>query len=153
MGYLWATSSGEIIEAQYNKDTDTLKNDQVKQILLDAFSQFGHSATCEPVNYEYGEVYAVVLDGDTANTIYVCAKGTTPGGRSNLNDEQRVQQKSKHINKAFTLSQQGKRAIHLGVYRRDGQVIFCSWLLKASTAAADTPISKQIKITTIAVGQ
>lgn len=150
MRYLWATSSGEIIEAQYNKDTDTVKNDQVKQILLDAFSQFGHSATCEPVNYEYGEVYAVVLDGDTANTIYVCAKGTTPGGRSNLNDEQRVQQKSKHINKAFTLSQQGKRAIHLGVYRRDGQVIFCSWLLKSSTAAADTSISKQIKITTIA---
>lgn len=46
--------------------------------------------------------------------------------------------------------QNGHLAVQLGVYRREGQTIFCAWKLKSSTAGAETPISKQIKITTIA---
>ena len=93
MAYLWAMADGQIVEAEYNRGTDSLNNEQVRSELLSAFQQFGHTATCEPVSDEMGEVYAVVLDGATDSPIYVCAKGTTPGGRSNLNDEQRIQQK------------------------------------------------------------
>lgn len=150
MAYLWAMANGEILEAEYNRTTDSLNNEQVRNELLNAFQQFGHTATCEPVSDEMGEVYSVVLDGAVDAPIYVCAKGTTPGGRSNLNDEQRIQQKSKYINYAFRMSQQDKPAILLGVYKREGQVVFCAWALKASTASPETPISKQIKINSIA---
>ena len=148
--YLWAKADGQIIGAEYNPSTDTLKNDQVQNILQNAFTQFGHTATCKPVSSDFGEVYEIILDGDTAKPIYVCAKGTTPGGRDNLKDEQRIQQKKEQINKAFDLSQKGYRTIHLGVYRRESQIIFCAWLLKHSDAAPNSPVSKQIKIKTIA---
>lgn len=150
MAYLWAMADGQIVEAEYNRAIDSLNNDQVRSELLSAFQQFGHTATCEPVSDEMGEVYAVVLDGAIDSPIYVCAKGTTPGGRSNLNDEQRIQQKSKYINYAYRMAQQEKPAVLLGVYKREGQVIFCAWALKPSTAAPETPISKQIKINSIA---
>lgn len=150
MGYLWAMANGQIEEAEYNRSSDSLSNEQIESELLSAFQQFGHTATCEPVSEEFSEVYNIQLDGDTENPIFVCAKGTTPGGRSNLRDEQRIQQKSKYINYANQKAQQGKTAILLGIYKRDNQVVFCAWALKKSNANAETPISKQIKITSIA---
>ncbi len=150
MAYLWAMADGQILEAPYDRNTDSLNNEQVKSELLNAFQQFGHSATCERVNAEMGEVYSVVLDGESDDPIYVCAKGTTPGGRSDLNDEQRIQQKSKYINYTYRMAQQEKRAILLGVYKRDGEAVFCAWALKPSMADPETPISKQIKINSIA---
>ena len=145
--YQWALSNGEIVSADYNRSNDSLSSDQVLSELCSAFQQFGHDATCEPISDQLSEVYKVSL-GD--EIIIVCAKGTTPGGRSNLNDEQRTQQKSKYINYAYAKLQEGHAAVQLGVYRRDGHTIFCAWKLKQSTASAETPISKQIKITTIA---
>lgn len=151
MAYLWALSNGQIVEAEYDRATDSLDNEQVGNELLNAFRLFGHTAICTPVSEEMNEVYKVVLDGAEDTPVYVCAKGTTPGGRANLNDEQRIQQKSKYINYAFQQAQQNRPAVLLGVYKRDGQVVFCAWALKASTAAApETTVSKQIKITTIA---
>ena len=67
-----------------------------------------------------------------------------------MNDEQRTQQKSKYINYAYSKMQAGESAVQLGVYKRDGHTVFCAWKLMQSSAGADTPISKQIKITTIA---
>lgn len=150
MRYLWASGDGRIVEAEYNRASDSLDNEQVKNELLSAFRQFGHTATCEPVGAELNEVYAVTLDGAADSPIYVCAKGTTPGGRSVLANEQRIQQKSKYINYAYRMAQQGKPAVLLGVYKREGQVVFCAWALKASAADPEVPISKQIKIESIA---
>lgn len=148
--YQWALENGEIISADYNRATDSLSGEQVRNELLSAFQQFGHRASCEPIGAAMSEVYAVTIEGETPNSAIVCAKGTTPGGRASLNDEQRVQQKSKYINYAYRQEQAGCLAVHLGVYKRDNQTIFCAWRLKLSTAADDTPISRQIKITTIA---
>ena len=118
--------------------------------LQTAFQQFGHSAHCEPVNEQLSEVYTISFEDASQSNITVCAKGTTPGGRANLNDEQRTQQKSKYINFAYSKLQAGEPAVQLGIYKRDGQTVFCAWKLKQSSAEAETPISKQIKITTIA---
>jgi len=150
MAYMWALGNGEIVEATYNAQTDSLTNDQVRDELVSALQQFGHTVSCTRVNDSYNEVYSVIIDGNAENELVICIKGTTPGGRSNLNDEQRIQQKSKHINYAFMQHEMGKKAAHLGVYKRDDQVIFCAWKLKQSSAAAETPISKQIKIQSIA---
>lgn len=148
--YKWALGNGDIVSADYNRTDDSLSNEQVLEELQSAFQQFGHSVHCEPVSDQLPEVYTITFDDATLGRITICAKGTTPGGRSNLNDEQRTQQKSKYINYAHSKLQAGESAVQLGVYRRDGQTVFCAWKLKQSSAGAETPISKQIKITTIA---
>lgn len=148
--YQWALSNGDIVSADYNRANDSLSNEQVLAELQSAFEQFGHSVHCEPVSDQLSEVYTISFEDASQSNITICAKGTTPGGRSNLNDEQRTQQKSKYINYAYSKLQTGESAVQLGVYRRDGQTVFCAWKLKQSSARAETPISKQIKITTIA---
>lgn len=148
--YQWALGNGEIVSANYNRAIDSLSNEQVLVELKSAFEQFGHSVQCQAVSEQLSEVYTITFDDSSLEKITICAKGTTPGGRSNLNDEQRTQQKSKYINYAYSKLQGGKSAVQLGVYRRDGQTVFCAWKLKQSTAGPDTPISKQIKISTIA---
>ena len=148
--YQWALSTGDIFSADYNRANDSLSNEQVLAELQTAFQQFGHSAHCEPVNEQLSEVYTISFEDASQSNITVCAKGTTPGGRANLNDEQRTQQKSKYINFAYSKLQAGEPAVQLGIYKRDGQTVFCAWKLKQSSAEAETPISKQIKITTIA---
>lgn len=148
--YQWALSNGDIVSADYNRANDSLSNEQVLTELQTAFQQFGHSAHCKPVNEQLSEVYTISFEDASQSNITVCAKGTTPGGRANLNDEQRTQQKSKYINFAYSKFQAGESAVQLGVYKRDGQTVFCAWKLKQSSAEAETPISKQIKITTIA---
>lgn len=150
MAYLWALGNGQIVEADYNPTTDTLSKEQVFAEIRSAFEQFGHTAVCEKVSDDITEVFNIVVDGNEEDPIVICAKATTPGGRANLNDEQRIQQKSKFINYAHHEKLAGKIAAHLGVYKREEQVIFCAWKLKESTAAPETPISKQIKINTIA---
>lgn len=148
--YQWALSNGDIVSANYNRANDSLSNRQVLEELQTAFQQFGHSVHCEPVSEQLPEVYTVSFENASQSNITVCAKGTTPGGRTSLNDEQRTQQKSKYINFAYSKLQAGESAVQLGVYKRDGQTVFCAWKLKQSSAEAETPISKQIKITTIA---
>lgn len=148
--YKWALGNGDIVSSDYSRTDDSLSNEQVLVELQSAFQQFGHSVHCEPVSDQLPEVYTITFDDATLGRITICAKGTTPGGRSNLNDEQRTQQKSKYINYAHSKLQAGESAVQLGVYRRDGQTVFCAWKLKQSSAGAETPISKQIKITTIA---
>lgn len=148
--YKWALGNGDIVSADYNRTDDSLSNEQVLAELQSAFQQFGHSVHCEPVSDQLPEVYTITFDDATLERITICAKGTTPGGRANLNDEQRTQQKSKYINYAYSKLQAGESAVQLGIYRRDGQTVFCAWKLKQSSAGAETPISKQIKITTIA---
>ena len=148
--YKWALGNGDIVSADYNRTDDSLSNEQVLAELQSAFQQFGHSVHCEPVSDQLSEVYTITFDDATLERITICAKGTTPGGRANLNDEQRTQQKSKYINYAYSKLRAGESAVQLGIYRRDGQTVFCAWKLKQSSAGAETPISKQIKITTIA---
>ena len=148
--YQWAMGNGDMMLANYDRTSDSLSNEQVLEELQEAFQQFGHPAHCAPVSNQLPEVYTITFDNHAAERITICAKGTTPGGRSNLNDEQRTQQKSKYINYACSRLRNGELAVQLGVYQRDGQTVFCAWKLKQSSAGAETSISKQIKITTIA---
>lgn len=150
MPYQWALGDGQIVEADYDRATDTLTPEQVQAELTSAFEQFGHTVTCTKATEDMVEVFCVTVDGANEEPIYISIKGTTPGGRANLNDEQRTQQKSKYINYAFHKHNDGHKAAQMGVYKRDGQVVFCAWKLKESTASQETSISKQIKIKTIA---
>lgn len=92
--YKWALGNGEIVSADYNRTADTLTGEQVRSELLTAFQQFGHAADCTPVHDTLPEIYQISFADPAEPPVIVCAKATTPGGRSHLNDEQRVQQKA-----------------------------------------------------------
>lgn len=148
--YQWAVGKGRIITADYDRSM-ALNAEQVENELRLAFSNLFEGVVVEPVSNEFKEVYKVTIPReDEVQTVYVCAKGTTPGGRSNLQNEQRIQQKAKYLNYAYDRKCEGKKAICLGVYKHESEVIFCAWNINQSTASPETPISKQIKITTIA---
>lgn len=148
--YQWAVGKGRIVTADYDHSM-ALNAVQVESEIRLAFSNLFDGVTVEPVSYDYKEVYQVVIPReDETQIVYVCAKGTTPGGRSNLQNEQRIQQKAKYLNYAFDRKYEGSKAICLGVYKHESETIFCAWNINRSTASPETPISKQIKITTIA---
>lgn len=148
--YQWAINKGEIIISDYDRSM-ALDKQQVESEILGAFSNLFEGVTVSQISDEYKEVYKVVIPRENTNEIiFVCAKGTTPGGRSNLQNEQRIQQKAKYLNYAYDRKQEGSKAICLGVYKHDSETIFCAWNVAQSTASPETPISKQVKITTIA---
>jgi len=152
--YCFVMGNGEIITASYDR-SDALSQDQVYTEVKNAFTSLGNDQVeIKSVSDDLREVYQVTIPRPAQHekeTVYVCAKGTTPGGRDNLKNEQRIQQKARFLNYAYKMQTEGHKAISLGVYKRDGVVIFCAWRLAQSNALSpDTPISKQIKIETIA---
>lgn len=149
--YQWAEANGTILEADYNEQNDRLSHDAVRDELTLALQQFGHAVTVNPVSENPNEeVYEITVQDAPYSPFYVSIKEMTPGGRAALMDEQRIQQYSRYINYAHARSVAGSKAVLMGVYKRGGETIFCAWKLKESTAEPGTPISKQIKVGSIA---
>lgn len=147
--YQWAVRKGQIITADYNRSM-ALTADDVENEIRSALNNCFEDVHFAPVSDEYKEVYlAEIQNCDVNERYYITAKGTTPGGRSNLKNEQRIQQKAKYLNYAYQQKQYGT-AVCIGVYKYESDVIFCAWNLNKSSADLETPISKQIKISTIA---
>lgn len=149
--YQWAERNGNIVVADYNRATDTLTAGQVMAELENAFNALGNTVNIQ-VNSQMSDVYKVSIpNGEEEYNVFVCAKGTTPGGRNNLKNEQRIQPKAKYLNFTYEKLQAGEKAVLLGIYKRNGEIIFCAWRLQFSNAASlDTGVSKQIKIESIA---
>ena len=148
--YQWAVGKGRIVTADYDRSM-ALNAEQVESELRTAISNLFDGADVSPVSDEYKEVYRITIPREEEiQSFFVCLKGTTPGGRSNLQNEQRIQQKAKYLNYANDRKNEGNKVSCLGVYKHDSETIFCAWNINPSTASPETPISKQIKITTIA---
>ena len=148
--YQWAVGKGRIITVDYDRSM-ALKTEQVESELKSAINNLFDDAEVSPVSDEYKEVYKIIIPrADASQTFFVCLKGTTPGGRSKLQNEQRIQQKAKYLNYANDRKNEGNKVSCLGVYKHESETIFCAWNINPSTASPETPISKQIKITTIA---
>ena len=148
--YQFANSKGEIITEDYDRPAN-FSAEQVLQSLNHAFSLFPYETQIIQVE-GYEDVFCVEYPNGEFESVYICGKGTTPGGRQGLlNNEQRIQPKAKYLNYVYDKSIQGKKGVFLGVYSKDGQEILCTWKLMQSNAASiETPISKQIKIDSIA---
>ena len=149
--YQFADKGGKIVSVEYDKNS-YFSADQVLESLDSVFNKFPFPAYVEQVT-GYDDVFHVTFPegNDGIGDVFICAKGTTPGGRSGLKDEQRIQPKAKYLNYVFERGEEGKKTVFLGVYNRDGETILCTWKVMASAAASiETPISKQIKITSIA---
>ncbi len=149
--YQFAEKGGKIVSVEYDRDSN-FSADQVLESLDSAFNRFPFPAYIEQIA-GYDDVFCVTFPegNDGVGDVFICAKGTTPGGRSGLKDEQRIQPKAKYLNYVFERGKEGKKAVFLGVYNRDGETVLCTWKVMASAAASlETPISKQIKIKSIA---
>ena len=148
--YQWAVGKGRIVTADYDRSM-ALNAEQAEAELKTAINNLFDGADVSPVSDEFKEVYRIIIPRDEEKQIFfVCLKGTTPGGRSNLQNEQRIQQKAKYLNYANDRKNEGNKASCLGVYKHESETVFCAWNINPSTASPETPISKQIKITTIA---
>lgn len=150
--YEWADDLGNIVEENYNEARDKVTPEEAKEQLIAAFEMFGSQVDCvsrTDVNYVY-DITVTSPQGDIENYI-VCVREMTPGGRSGLKNEQRIQPESRQINAVYDEIQSGNNAVLLGVYKRHEEVIFCAWKANKSNASnPSTGISKQIKIATIA---
>lgn len=148
--YLFANRDGSIVSENYDRSS-ALSSEQVLHILNEAFRLFPYSVRIDRVEMLEDVFHVTYPSGDGIGDIYICGKGCTPGGRKGLKDEQRIQPQAKCLNYVYDEQSSGKKAIFLGVYSRDGQIVFCTWKVARSNAAnPETPISKQIKIGSIA---
>lgn len=148
--YQFANRDGEIVAENYDRTT-YFSAAQVLKSLQDAFRLFPYDVEIKQVENLDDVFHVIYPEGEGFGEIYICAKGTTPGGRSGLKDEQRIQPKAGFLNYVYDRHVEGKKGIFLGVYSRDGQVVFCTWKAMQSNASSpETPISKQIKIDSIA---
>lgn len=148
--YQFANRDGSIVAEDYDRNA-CLSAGQVLKSLKDAFQLFPYTVEIRQEG-DLDDVFHVTYPaGDGFGDIYICGKGTTPGGRQELKDEQRIQVKAKYLNYVYDRQAEGGKGVFLGVYSRDGQTVFCTWKVTQSNAASpETPISKQIKIHSIA---
>lgn len=147
--YQFVNSGGNIISEDYDRSS-ALSDEEVLDAIEKAFAQFPHDVNIEQVN-DCEDVYHVHFVNNEYEDIYFCAKGTTPGGRKDLKNEQRIQPKAKYLNYVYDKSLNGFKGVFMGVYKKDGATVLCTWKVMQSNASnQETPISKQIKITSIA---
>lgn len=134
---------GNVSLSTYSQDS-VVTGDAIITELENIFSIYNHSVSIS--KRDNFDIYDVNFNDDPNNSgIIVVAKGLTPGGRSNLNDEQRIQIPAKNLRTAFHDS---KTAVIFALYKIDDITIICAW--KIADTNSDNPISKQIKIDTIA---
>lgn len=106
--YQWAVGKGRIVTADYDRSM-ALNAEQAEAELKTAINNLFDGADVSPVSDEFKEVYRIIIPRDEEKQIFfVCLKGTTPGGRSNLQNEQRIQQKAKYLNYANDRKNEGK---------------------------------------------
>ena len=148
--YLFADKMGIIVAEEYDRST-YFDEEQVLQSLESAFQLFPFHAEINQIDNLDDVFHVTFPENEDMEELFICGKGTTPGGRQGLKDEQRIQPKAKYLNYVYDKQNQGKKGIFLGVYSKDGQTIFCTWkVVKSNANSPETPISKQIKIYSIA---
>lgn len=146
--YQFANENGEIIESEYTKSM-SLSSEDVLAYLKSAFDLFPYKTRINRI-LEQDDVFFVDYINKEYENIYICAKGTTPGGRNNLKNEQRIQPKSRNLNYIYTKKENKERGIYLGIYVYKDTIVLCTWkVVKSNAQESTTPVSKQIKITTI----
>ena len=86
--YQWAVEKGRIITEDYDRSM-ALSAEQVESELRAAITDSFDGSEVVSINEEYKEVYRISVPREEDNQVFfVCLKGTTPGGRSNLQNEQ-----------------------------------------------------------------
>lgn len=147
--YYFTDYDGNIIVENY-KNPANVTPEQILSVLCEAFNQFPYQYSITQAK-DLEDIFIVTSNDNAQEDIVICAKATTPGGRSGLKNEQRIQAQAKFLNFVYDSKKNGKMGVFLGVYLREKRVVFCTWKVAQSMASNESvPISKQIKIETIA---
>lgn len=148
--YQFANKEGKI-EAEDYDGSSRLSAEEVRERLEAAFHLFPYAVEIKKVEAVTDVFHVTYPEGGGFGEIFICGKSVTPGGRQGLNDEQRVQPKTRALNYVYDKQAEGKKGVFLGVYVRDGRTVFCAWkVARSNSASPETPVSKQIKIGSIA---
>ena len=147
--YQYADVNGQIVVEENTRTA--LTPDRVEYYIRNAFELFPYQFDIEQVENNPDVFHVIIHDVEGLDELYICAKGSTPGGRNNLMDEQRIQVQSRYLNYVYNRHTEGTKGVFLGIYVRDNRTILCTWKLSFSnTAEPTTTVSKQIKIGSIA---
>lgn len=138
----------KIEEVDYDEKRDKPSTEEVKSIMINALKTCNENLVCEKASKTIDDIYLVKFPDDiNRKEIVICIREMTPGGRKALKDEQRIQPQSQQINYIYNKIQEGKLAVLLGAYERDGEIVLSAWKAKYSNAATPTTgISKQVKL-------
>lgn len=146
--YQFADDNGNIIQEDYSQSTK-VKIDAIERYIKEGLNEFPISFNISKVD-GFKDVLLIEYLELNNQKVYVCVKQVTPGGRSNIDDEQRLQTFAESLNFVYEQSVNGNQGVVLGIYKKNKKIIFCTWDTSPSSAEDKMPISKQIKIYTIA---
>lgn len=156
MEYLKALENGTIVPI--DSSLIYLDNDELVETVEEALSLYSSSVTVSEVEGQ-SDVYQFEIPykqlereassvEESINFLFIL-KNATPGGRTSLRDEQRIQPKAGIINYIHSLNNNSNSFI-LAIYKQDNEEpIFCTWKSTSSSARDSNPVSKQIKVDTI----
>ena len=148
--YQFVDEKGVISEIDY---TEAREQDEIDSILHNEWVNLNsifpsYSFDIEKVD---GYIYRASIKGESLNNsfnnIRMLYMLTTPGGRENLFNEQRIQPTGDAIRSIFGFDKEPQIAVMLGLYVFGKAKVFCAWTVANSTATGTS--SRQIKIETI----
>lgn len=145
MEYLFANDNGENVCLDYSNLRNKINNTNIIEILKGLYDLNGHEVNLDRID-GVSDVYKVSYINED-KTEFLIAKELTPGGRGNLNDEQRIQVNGRSFNFLFQRKQEGFSTLILGLYKYFEKMIISAWNVVDSKS--DNPVSKQIKIASI----
>lgn len=127
-----------------------LKEDELVELIKETISVYTKNFDVFKVNEDIKNIYDVKFGEDEIyNDFTVCIKEIRSGGRKKLKDELRIQPKANEVNYIYDMNLDGKIAILLGIYKKDNNLVLCSWKANKSFANGENCISKQVKIDTL----
>lgn len=151
--YLWVHGNGEIKEGDYDQNYYKLSQEELREILTESMSQFYNQANVIAKEQEIFLGEYINTNANSSKKVAICVKGVTPGGRPDrYPDEFRIQQKPSYWDTTLKIAQDEQvLGILLGIYRTKDveEPIFCAWKLQSAGKVTDSPLSKQIRNTTI----
>lgn len=162
--FQFAIEDGSIVHVEYNPAIHRLDKSVAKDKIVDFLKAYGFAGkTVEIFDTSINGEYRIVIKDGVGNSeeIYAGIGNTQTGGNTRPTDEHRIQMSGEIYNDLYQKKKAGKKAVLLGVYywnsktmhdklnnSYEGQYVVCAW--EPTETASTSPLSKQIKVATIA---
>lgn len=151
--YRFVDKNGEFKDIEYTNPYSSNDDDDIDEVLCDTWKGLKYYFPLYSFEIEKmgNYIYKASIQGDgvekSFSNIYLLYMLTTPGGRDNLTNEQRIQPTGDALRSIFKKSKEGHVAVLIGLYSFEENRVFCAWTVSDSEALGTS--SKQIKIDTI----
>lgn len=148
--YRFVNKNGELEDIEYTRQYSSNEIDDVLCNTWKSLNAYFPSYSFD-IKKEENYIYKASIQGDgveeSFSNIDLLYMLTTPGGRDNLTNEQRIQPTGDALRNIFSKYDDGNVAVLIGLYSFEENRVFCAWTVSNSDAQGTS--SKQIKIDTI----